>query len=60
MSCFAAAVCAPLGRGHRDVGAGPGGGPGVVISMIHYLCPLGEGKWARVSVVNGKADRVWY
>jgi hypothetical protein len=30
------------------------------ITMVHYLCPRGEGKLSRVAVVNGVVDRVLF
>ena len=53
-------VQAHSGGGSVMAETGPGRGPEVIISMVHYICPLGDAKWARVSVVNGRAERVWY
>jgi hypothetical protein len=30
------------------------------ITLVHYICPRGEGKLVRVAVVNGVVDRVYY
>jgi hypothetical protein len=55
-------VRASSGGGTVMAERGGGRGPELIISMVHYICPLGEGKgkYARVSVVNGLAERVWY
>jgi hypothetical protein len=29
------------------------------ITMVHYICPRGEGRLLRVAVVNGLVDRVY-
>lgn len=39
-----------------------GRGPEIIISMVPYICPVGEGngRFVRVSVVNGQAEQIWY
>jgi hypothetical protein len=38
---------------------GLGNGVAETITMVHYICPRGEGRLIRVAVVNGLVDRVY-
>lgn len=53
--------CVPAPSGGSMVMTEPGGsGQRVVVNTVHYVCPLGNARYARVAVVNGRVDGVWY
>ena len=53
--------CVPQRSGGGSVMVeGYGYGPRTRITMVHYLCPRGEGRIDRVEVVNGVVERVLY
>lgn len=53
--------CVPARSGGGSVMiGGRGASPGATITMVHYICPRGEGGLTRVEVVNGLLERVIY